>query len=55
MIFSAVMVAGGLKAGWAGDYSFTCQPIDYSDDPKVVSHNFKKINYAFDLNFAFPH
>ena len=25
-----------LLAGWGGDYSFRCQPVDYSNDPKAL-------------------
>ena len=24
------------RAGWAGEFSFRCQPVDYSNDPKAV-------------------
>ncbi len=25
-----------LRAGWWNDYSFRCQPVDYSDSPKAM-------------------
>lgn len=31
---SAYMFYEHLMAGWWNDYSFSCQPIDYSDSPK---------------------
>ena len=25
-----------MLAGWGGDYSFRCQPVDYSNNPKAL-------------------
>jgi elongation of very long chain fatty acids protein 7 len=36
VIFSIVLVYEGLLGGWATGYSFKCQPVDYSDNPKAV-------------------
>ncbi len=36
VFLSLVLVVGGLYAGWAGDYSLACQPVDVSDDPKAL-------------------
>ncbi|KAG7199837.1 hypothetical protein KM043_017669 [Ampulex compressa] len=30
------MQARGLLAGWLRDYSFRCQPVDYSNNPKAL-------------------
>ena len=31
-----------LFAGWGGDYSFRCQPVDYSDNPKALLVSIKE-------------
>lgn len=36
MIGSAWLFWEGLDAGWLRDYSYTCQPVDYSNDPKAM-------------------
>lgn len=36
VILSAWILYGGLKNGWWNDYSLTCQPVDFSDEPKAV-------------------
>ncbi|GBP79559.1 Elongation of very long chain fatty acids protein AAEL008004 [Eumeta japonica] len=35
VVMSIFLVYEGLVAGWWEDYSFTCQPVDYSDSPKA--------------------
>jgi len=29
-------VLQGLQAGWLWDYSYTCQPVDYSNNPVAL-------------------
>lgn len=36
VILSAYIFIQLLRAGWAGDYSFRCQPVDYSTSPKAM-------------------
>lgn len=36
VLVSIYLVYEGLEAGWRKHYSFTCQPVDYSDDPLAV-------------------
>ncbi|KAK0166820.1 hypothetical protein PV327_004303 [Microctonus hyperodae] len=36
VIFSTWLFYGGLKNGWWNDYSFKCQPVDYSNNPKAM-------------------
>ncbi|XP_034243341.1 elongation of very long chain fatty acids protein AAEL008004-like [Thrips palmi] len=36
MVGSAWLFWEGLDAGWLRDYSYTCQPVDYSNDPKAM-------------------
>ncbi|KAL7292507.1 hypothetical protein TKK_0014082 [Trichogramma kaykai] len=36
VILSIYLVYEGLMAGWLNDYSFKCQPVDYSDNPKAM-------------------
>lgn len=36
VILSAYIFITLLFAGWGGDYSFRCQPVDYSDNPKAL-------------------
>nr|CAD7267403.1 unnamed protein product [Timema shepardi] len=33
IVFSVYLVYEGLMSGWLKDYSYKCQPIDYSDNP----------------------
>lgn len=33
---SVFLVYEGLQSGWFHDYKFSCQPVDYSDDPKAM-------------------
>lgn len=34
--FSIWLVHEGLQAGWLRDYSYRCQPVDYSDNPLAL-------------------
>ncbi|XP_076248347.1 very long chain fatty acid elongase 7 [Calliopsis andreniformis] len=36
VLCSIYLVYEGLASGWLGDYSFYCQPVDYSDNPKAL-------------------
>lgn len=36
VLLSIYLVYEGLMAGWLYDYSFSCQPVDYSNDPKSL-------------------
>lgn len=36
VLLSIYMFSEGLLAGWWNDYSFKCQPVDYSDNPKAL-------------------
>lgn len=36
VVVSIYLVYEGLEAGWRKYYSFTCQPVDYTDDPLSV-------------------
>ncbi|XP_041976554.1 elongation of very long chain fatty acids protein AAEL008004 [Aricia agestis] len=36
ILMSAFLVYEGLASGWYNDYSYTCQPVDYSDNPKAM-------------------
>ncbi|CAG5102334.1 Similar to AAEL008004: Elongation of very long chain fatty acids protein AAEL008004 (Aedes aegypti) [Cotesia congregata] len=36
VIFSAWLFYEGLASGWWNDYSFRCQPVDYSTNPKAL-------------------
>ncbi|XP_008554189.1 elongation of very long chain fatty acids protein AAEL008004 [Microplitis demolitor] len=36
VIFSAWLFYEGLASGWWNDYSFRCQPVDYSRNPKAL-------------------
>ena len=48
---SAYIVIQLLRAGWGGDYSFRCQPVDYSTSPKamLVSIYFDSSLYMFSM------
>jgi len=35
-VFSTYIFIGLLNAGWGGDYSWRCQPVDYSNSPKAL-------------------
>ncbi|XP_063705645.1 very long chain fatty acid elongase 7-like [Culicoides brevitarsis] len=36
VVFSAILVYEGLEGGWRKHYNFTCEPVDYSDNPRAV-------------------
>lgn len=36
VLLSIYLVYEGLMAGWWNDYSFRCQPVDYSNNPKAM-------------------
>ena len=36
VLLSIYLVHEGLMAGWWNDYSFRCQPVDYSNNPKAL-------------------
>ncbi|XP_033211990.1 elongation of very long chain fatty acids protein AAEL008004-like isoform X2 [Belonocnema kinseyi] len=36
VLLSIYLVHEGLMAGWWNDYSFGCQPVDYSNNPKAL-------------------
>lgn len=36
VIFSSWLLYGALKNGWWNDYSFKCQPVDYSSNSKAI-------------------
>nr|WDS84444.1 elongation of very long chain fatty acids protein 3 [Apocyclops royi] len=36
ILLSTYIFIQGLRAGWGGDYSFLCEPVDFSDDPKAL-------------------
>nr|WDS84442.1 elongation of very long chain fatty acids protein 1 [Apocyclops royi] len=36
VVLSTYIFVQLLRAGWWGDYSFRCQPVDYSDSPKAL-------------------
>lgn len=36
VLLSIYMVFEGLMAGWLHDYSLTCQPVDYSNNPQAL-------------------
>lgn len=35
VILSVLLVYEGLQGGWGHNYSFACQPIDFSEDPRA--------------------
>ncbi|CAK9797109.1 Elongation of very long chain fatty acids protein [Anthophora plagiata] len=36
VLFSSYLVYEGLMSGWLYDYSYYCQPVDYSDNPQAI-------------------
>ncbi|CAH2991927.1 unnamed protein product [Chilo suppressalis] len=36
IVLSIFLVYEGLVSGWWNDYEFSCQPVDYSDNPKAI-------------------
>ncbi|XP_068980281.1 very long chain fatty acid elongase 7-like isoform X2 [Bombus flavifrons] len=36
VLFSIYLFYEGLMAGWLHDYNYSCQPVDYSDNPKSM-------------------
>lgn len=36
VLFSIYLFYEGLMAGWLYDYNYSCQPVDYSDNPKSI-------------------
>ncbi|KZC08760.1 Elongation of very long chain fatty acids protein 1 [Dufourea novaeangliae] len=36
VLFSVYLVYEGLVSGWLSDYSYTCQPVDYSNNPNTL-------------------
>ncbi|XP_063226483.1 very long chain fatty acid elongase AAEL008004 [Bacillus rossius redtenbacheri] len=58
MLFSAWIFNEYLQSGWAGHYSFRCQPVDYSNSPMAVRmagtcwwYYFSKFTEFFDTLF----
>ncbi|CAH0384216.1 unnamed protein product [Bemisia tabaci] len=58
VVFSAWLFYRALRAGWWGDYSFFCQPIDYSNSPQALDtvdmcwwYYFSKFTEFFDTFF----
>ncbi|TRY75654.1 hypothetical protein TCAL_00502 [Tigriopus californicus] len=37
VILSTYIFVGLIMAGWGGQYSFRCQPVDYSNDPQALA------------------
>lgn len=40
VLLSIYLVWEGLMSGWLYDYDYRCQPVDYSDSPKVIRVSF---------------
>nr|UZZ64685.1 fatty acid elongase elovl1a [Platychelipus littoralis] len=40
IVLSTYIFVGLLLNGWGGDYSFTCQPVDYSNNPRAIQMAF---------------
>lgn len=40
VLLSIYLVYEGLMAGWLYDYSYTCQPVDYSNSPQAMRVSF---------------
>lgn len=36
VILSVILVWEGLEGGWRRDYSYRCQPVDYTDNPVAM-------------------
>jgi len=36
VVFSAYIFVQFFRGGWGGDYSFRCQPVDFSQSPKAL-------------------
>ena len=36
VLLSIYLVYEGVMSGWWNDYSFRCQPVDYSNNPKAL-------------------
>ncbi|XP_049954171.1 elongation of very long chain fatty acids protein AAEL008004-like [Schistocerca serialis cubense] len=58
VIFSAWLFKEALEGGWLRDYSFRCQPVDYSNSPKALRvargcwwYYFSKFTEFFDTIF----
>lgn len=46
VVFSCILVYEGLEGGWRKHYNFTCELVDYSDNPLAM-----RVNFGFLYNF----
>lgn len=55
VVLSCILVYEGTESGWRKHYSYTCQPVDYSDDPLamrvslIIFRNKDKVNLLYKL------
>lgn len=42
VVFSCILVYEGLEGGWRKHYNFTCELVDYSDNPIAMRVNLNK-------------